>query len=106
MSGEDRWYVIFDTLRNQYGTACWSPSTTSRAGPSGTSSTRPSDGTAGTGALRIAFLHIHLPKLHETGYITWRKDDNEVHRGPRFEEIRPVIDSFEQNRHRLPGGWL
>lgn len=40
----------------------------------------------------ITLIHIHLPKLADSGYINWDQKQQIVTRGPRFEEIEPLID--------------
>ncbi len=41
---------------------------------------------------QMAMYHSHLPKLEDYGYIEWNKDTHEVVEGPRFEEIRPLLE--------------
>ena len=56
--------------------------------------------------LRIHMTHTHLPKLEDAGFIEWDRDTNEVRRGPRFDEIRPLLELMENHADELPGGWL
>ena len=39
--------------------------------------------------------HVHLPKLDDYGFIEWDRSDGVVTRGPRFDEIRPVLESID-----------
>ena len=47
--------------------------------------------------VQIAMYHSHLPKLEDYGYIEWNKDANEVVKGPRFNEIRPLLEFLASN---------
>lgn len=49
--------------------------------------------------------HSHLPKLDSAGFIDWDCQTNTVARGPRFDEIEPVLDVFQTNQTELPGDW-
>jgi hypothetical protein len=46
---------------------------------------------------QIAMYHSHLPKLEDYGYIKWDKHANEVVKGSRFEEIRPLLEFLASN---------
>lgn len=50
---------------------------------------------------RVRMYHIHLPKLEDYDLINWRRENNTVQRGPEFEEIAPLLDSFESHRDEL-----
>jgi len=41
---------------------------------------------------QVAMYHNHLPQLEDYGYLEWNKDAQEVVEGPRFEEIRPLLE--------------
>jgi hypothetical protein len=45
--------------------------------------------------LRTAMHHHHLPKLDDYGFVEWQTDTQEVHRGPQFEEIRPLLEYID-----------
>lgn len=47
--------------------------------------------------VQIASYHTHLPKLEDYGYIEWNKDAHEVVKGPRFEEIRPLLEWIDNH---------
>lgn len=45
--------------------------------------------------------HVHLPKLTDNEFITY--ESNKMEKGPRFEEIRPVLELLESQSDELPG---
>lgn len=49
--------------------------------------------------------HRHLPKLEEAGFVDWDQEANVVRRGPRFDEIAPLIELMNKYRDELPTGW-
>jgi hypothetical protein len=57
--------------------------------------------------VQILLYHNHLPKLEEYGYIEWDEDVSEVARGPRFDEVRPLLEWVdgpgELNQPEQPG---
>ncbi len=53
----------------------------------------------------IELYHTHLPKLADEGLIRWDRDDHEITKGPRFEEIRPLVELLDDNADDLPFGW-
>ncbi|MEF8806659.1 DUF7344 domain-containing protein [Natronomonas sp.] len=53
----------------------------------------------------IALRHTHLPKLEDTGYIEWDRETGEISKGPRFEEIVPLLELIETHADELPPGW-
>lgn len=50
---------------------------------------------------RIEYLHTHLPKLDEYGYIEWSPGMNAVERGPRFDEIKPLLELLYSHQTEL-----
>lgn len=56
--------------------------------------------------LQIHMTHTHLPKLEDAGFIEWDRDTNTVRKGPRFDEIRPLLDLMQNHADELPDGWL
>jgi hypothetical protein len=48
--------------------------------------------------LQIEMYHVHLPKLDDYGYIEWDKDAHEVAKGPRFDELLPLLDCVVNTR--------
>jgi len=53
----------------------------------------------------IAIDHHHLPKLEDAGYIEWNRDTDEISKGPRFDEIEPILELIETHADELPPGW-
>ena len=43
-------------------------------------------------SFEIALYHNHLPKLDDTGFIDWDREQGTVAKGPRFDEARPLLD--------------
>lgn len=57
-------------------------------------------GTADEGLVR--FQHVHLPKLDSYGFVDWNRDAQTITRGPRFDEIEPVLELLATHRDVLP----
>lgn len=55
--------------------------------------------------LKIEMRHHHLPKLEEVGFIEWDRNTNEVWKGPRFDEIRPLLELLSDHADELPDDW-
>jgi len=53
----------------------------------------------------VRLHHTHLPKLDEPGFIEWNPDSQTVERGPRFDEVVPVVELLLDHRDELPSGW-
>lgn len=53
----------------------------------------------------IDLRHNHLPKLADAGYIDWDPDSGEITKGPRFDEIEPLVELIENHADELPPGW-
>ncbi|WP_226012765.1 DUF7344 domain-containing protein [Halomicrobium salinisoli] len=51
---------------------------------------------------QIHLLHNHLPHLAEAGLVRWERGAGTVEKGPRFAEIRPLIQLLERHRETLP----
>ena len=49
--------------------------------------------------------HTHLPKLADAGFINWDPDDGVVTRGPRFEDIAPLLNLMSDHQDELPDDW-
>lgn len=56
--------------------------------------------------LETEMVHRHLPKLVDMGFIEWDRDTNEIATGPRFDEIRPLLELMDDHQHELPEAWL
>lgn len=54
----------------------------------------------------VQMQHVHLPRLADYGFIKWNKDTYEVKRGPRFDEIRPLLELLVDHEDELPADWL
>jgi hypothetical protein len=68
-----------------------------------------SDSIAGDGdsleLFKQKMYHQHLPKLEEAGFINWDRDSGTITRGPRFEEIEPLIELMNNHQDELPDDW-
>ena len=49
--------------------------------------------------------HTHLPRLAEAGYVEWDREDDVLRRGPRFDEVAPLIELLVVHEDELPAGW-
>lgn len=56
--------------------------------------------------LQVQMYHVHLPKLDDAGFIEWKKDDLQVVKGPKFDEIKPLLELLADNADELPDGEL
>jgi len=56
--------------------------------------------------LELVLTHTHLPKLEEYGFIEWDWDNELLRRGPRFEEIEPLLQLMHDHADERPEGWL
>lgn len=54
----------------------------------------------------ISMHHVHLPKLADYGFIEWNEETHEVMKGPKFDEIRPLLELLESHDDELPADWL
>lgn len=54
----------------------------------------------------VTMNHVHLPKLAEYGFIVWNRDAHEVVKGPKFDEIKPLLKLLADHEDELPDGWL
>ena len=54
----------------------------------------------------LSFRHNHLPKLEDLGFVDATPDQHFVTRGPRFEEIKPLLKPLDTHRDRLPPDWV
>ena len=55
--------------------------------------------------LKRRLFHVHLPKLDQAGFVDWDRDSGLVTRGPRFEEIEPLLELMSNHRDELPNDW-
>jgi hypothetical protein len=56
-------------------------------------------------AERAALYHNHLPKLEQEGFIRWDRDEHVIEKGPRFSEIKPMLELLDDHAEDLPGDW-
>jgi predicted transcriptional regulator len=54
----------------------------------------------------VTMQHVHLPKLADYGFIEWNEETHEVTKGPKFDEIRPLLELLDDHEDELPAGWL
>ena len=54
----------------------------------------------------VSMQHVHLPKLVEYGFIEWDEESHEVMKGPKFDEIRPLLELLDDHEDELPDDWL
>lgn len=52
--------------------------------------------------LQTELHHRHLPKLEDAGYVNWTPDSQTVRRGPRFDDIEPVLGLLYTHQDDLP----
>lgn len=61
-----------------------------------------SDRAADERALTIELRHVHLPKLAAAGYVEWDRSTGTVIKGPRFDELEPLLTLLRENHEELP----
>ncbi|RDZ52925.1 hypothetical protein DEQ92_15190 [Haloferax sp. Atlit-6N] len=54
--------------------------------------------------LKVELFHIHLPKLADAGFVEWNRHRGSVARGPRFDEIEPLLRFLDENAGELSAG--
>ena len=54
----------------------------------------------------LSFYHNHLPKLENLRFVDADPDHHVVTRGPRFEEIEPLLELLDTYQDRLPPDWV
>jgi predicted transcriptional regulator len=54
----------------------------------------------------VTMQHVHLPKLADYGIIEWDRETHEVTKGPKFDEIRPLLELLAEHEDELPADWL
>jgi len=64
------------------------------------------DSDAEDDTLKLSMHHVHLPKLEASGFIDVDRQQHSVTRGPRFNEIRPLLELLDDNRERFPDSWV
>ena len=49
-------------------------------------------------AMATRLHHVHLPKLASMGYVEWDPESGEVHRGPDFEALSPLLEVLHEGQ--------
>ena len=49
--------------------------------------------------------HTHLPKLDDAGVIEWNRHSQTIERGPRFDDIAPLVELLLDRQEELPANW-
>lgn len=50
--------------------------------------------------------HNHLPLLENAGVIDWDENEKTIKKGPRFQELVPLLTLVYDHQDELPDGWL
>lgn len=66
----------------------------------------PAGGEPASERRRIAFRHRHLPLLESLGFVEWDEATDTPSKGPRFDEIRPLLTLLDEHRDELPEGLI
>lgn len=53
----------------------------------------------------VELAHAHLPKLDGAEYVDWDRDSGTIRRGPRFDDVAPLIELLYDHRAELPAEW-
>ncbi|NHN58326.1 MULTISPECIES: ArsR family transcriptional regulator [Halorussus] len=56
--------------------------------------------------LKAELQHVHLPKLAEQGFIKWDAEARTIRRGPKFDEIAPLLRLMDDHRDDSSEGEL
>lgn len=75
-------------------------------GDPGAPSTAPSRRLRQTAPDSLSEEFGHLPKLESAGFVVWGPQDHSVRKGPRFEEIEPLLELLQNHADELPDDWL
>ncbi|WP_148414798.1 hypothetical protein [Haloferax sp. KTX1] len=54
--------------------------------------------------LKVELFHVHLPKLADAGFVEWNRRRGSVARGPRFDEIEPLLRLLDEHAGELSAG--
>lgn len=46
--------------------------------------------------------HVHLPKLTEYDHVKWDRDAHVTTKGPKFEDLKPLLEVVEEQRNADP----
>jgi hypothetical protein len=64
------------------------------------------DGEADEEIVEIELHHSHLPKLEDSGYISWDQETGEIAKGQNWDEIAPILELLHNHADELPADWL
>lgn len=64
---------------------------------------KPGETIVGTGQ-EISLHHAHIPKLESFELVSC--EEQELQRGPQFEEIEPLLELLDDHSEELPAEWL
>ncbi|MFO7926030.1 hypothetical protein [Natronomonas sp.] len=53
----------------------------------------------------MELFHNHLPKLADAKYIEWDREAGTISEGPRFDEIKPLLELLEPHVDEPPADW-
>lgn len=42
--------------------------------------------------VHVRMNHVHLPLLDQAGLIEWDREDEQIAKGPTFDDVRPLFD--------------
>lgn len=51
---------------------------------------------------RVALYHNHLPHLADAGFVEWDREAETISRGPRYDELVPLVEWLLAYRDGLP----
>lgn len=58
---------------------------------------------SGAGDKELISMHlVHIPTLADDRFIEWNRDDHVVTKGPRFDELAPVLELIDESRNDRP----
>lgn len=58
----------------------------------------PANGESTETEFEIEMHHVHLPKLEQYGFVDWEPESDTVRRGPRFDDLEPMLDTLSSHR--------
>jgi predicted transcriptional regulator len=56
--------------------------------------------------LHLALRHQHLPRLEAADFVDWDSATQRVTRGPKFDEIAPVVELLRDHARERGDPWL